>query len=252
MLTAARRFASLLTLLVIAWSSTRAQIEMAPSENGFGLALQFGVAHPHSGTVSDRTLGARTTWDADLGATAYFAHHGFFVGPEIAWVPPLGNLNQGGSKLSAGDVMLETGRIYRISDRTAVYPLLGLGWGWNDLHNDNPPGVTQRGAPGSFDAAISQPATRETFHRNTTVATIGAGVQSHFFLRDDGYGGERGLFVGLRSGVRLSHDVGHWTADGQSLRGGPTTALAGPFIQLSLGYAAWSRPPNLGPPCPNC
>ena len=137
--------------------------------------------------------------------------------------------------LGGGYGTLGAGYAFQTSARTRIIPRIGLGVGGLGLTFDSAEDSV------GFDDVLTNPDTevdqtrpfQPTLTRDHSVIDVGFGAE--WLPSRSG----RGTFVGLRFGYVVAPSTNGWRFNHRPVRGGPDATIAGPYIRLTLGAAAW-------------
>jgi hypothetical protein len=166
-----------------------------------------------------------------LGGAGFGTRGRFLIGGE-------GHALLGASESDAGGAhQLSTGGgfgLFRVGflaisgDAFDVYPMLGIGGGAMSLK------IVERDAP-TFGEVLADPERSSSLDTGMFLMDVGLGANYRIVMgeRDDGIGG---MLLGVSVGYTFAPGDSSWNLDGiNSVAGGPTFQIEGPYVRLSIG-----------------
>jgi len=173
--------------------------------------------------LPDRVFSIGTIGFDRLNESLWYAAEGnILLGKET-------NYNGFRSSLLSGYAMAEIGYFADYKE-VNFYPFLGVGGGWNRLK------ITDSMSY-SFDELLATPFKEVNTKNSFLILGLGIGLEHGFFSNRNGQ--VDGLIIGLRGGYNFTPLVSDWKIDGNTLKGGPDTGIAGYYIRMTIGYGKY-------------
>jgi hypothetical protein len=225
--------ATALTLLLTAGgAAAQAGGDSLPPESQ-GYMLIGGVSLDMDGL--NTSLGARGFGELEgemlsIGGGGHVLFGRWILGAEGFGLLPREAENAAGSwraRVSGGGGVVNAGYAVVRTERTSIYPMLGLGGGALTLE------LNEIGTP-TFDDVLDDPRRGSTLNRVLMIVQPAVGID-HFIPAGEVDGMLAGAVVGVRVGYTFSPFTSDWYLDTARLAGSPDQGMEGAFIRVVIG-----------------